>query len=289
MSTMINGVLCQELCRDGDVTEGFDRLQGPTASKAYLCPWGSRFKVAQGFLGLSNTTSVGGLINLLTPLPYPEPFVVGVQQTMYASNIQIKGVGSPTQGTYQAQWTDAIVMVGYACLPWSFSGVGYNQIDPANPFIYAEQNISFSSEWITVPGSAVRYASNSKKLDQDWGFRSPLANLNISLKYIPYLPAQQILIAAQSPISSADYLGVAAGYLLFNGAENHQTFMSDGTFAQTFDMSFTVRTVAPWDFVYNGALGIWDQVYSPALVPFVNAYGNPQRSDLSAIIASVYG
>ncbi len=274
MAITINGIVCQELVEA--FGESFDLTQGPTARKGFLCAWNDRYTVANGLLGLSNTTHVGGLITLLTPAQYPQ------RTTMYAHTIEVRGVGTPTQGSAQIQWTNAILTVGYQCLPWSFAGLDYMQLDPTHPYIYAEQNFSFSTEFITVPGKQVKYATSGKTLDQDWGFMSPKLDMSITLKYVPYLPAQQILNALQAPVNSTTYLGCAAGFLLFNGAENHQTRMTDGTFTQDVTYSFSYRPIAPWDYSYDGTNNRWDQVVA------LDGSNVLNRSDLSLIIPGDY-
>ncbi len=276
MAQTIAGIVCQELVEA--FGEGFDSTGGPTARKGYLCAWVDRYTVANGLLGLSNTTNVGGGITLTTPAQYPQ------RTTMYATNIEIRGAGPPTQGTQQLQYTYAVLMVSYQCLPWSFQGVDFMQLDYTHPFIYAEQSFNFTSEWITVPGRNTYYLTSwpTKKLDQDWGFRSPIVNFTITLKYVPYLPVAQILIASQSPINSTTFLGCSPGFLLFNGADSHSTRAVDGTFTQEVSYSFSYRPIAPWDYVFNGSLPGWDRV--------VDSAGNPiqQRSDISTVFPSGY-
>jgi hypothetical protein len=138
MALLINGVLCQELLEA--FGEAFDLTGGPTAKKGLICDWGLRYQAATGLLGLSSTTGVGGGITLLTPLQYPE------RTTMYAHSIEIRGAGRPTQGAAQLQYDFAVLMVTYQCLPWSFSGIDYMQLSPANPYVYDKQNMSFCSE-----------------------------------------------------------------------------------------------------------------------------------------------
>ena len=92
-----------------------DLQQGPSARKGFLVPWVSRFQVAIGFLGLSKTTSIGGLITLNTPLAHPE------LTHAYAHSVEIQGVGAPTQGGNQLAYDKCIVWVNYKMLPWSFS------------------------------------------------------------------------------------------------------------------------------------------------------------------------
>ena len=280
MALTIGGVVCEELV--AEQLEEFDILAGPTQMKGFLCPWANRFQVAQGLLGLSTTTHIGGLITLNNPFQYPE------MATSYASHVAIKGVGPPTQGPIQFAFTKAKLVVTFSCHPWSFAGLSSNdfanQIDPTHPYIYAEQNLDFGSEWITVPGKSVYWKSSGLPLGPDtpWGFRSPIVHMRISIKYIPYIPAAAILSASAAPINSTPYLGCAAGFLLFGGAPTQQARMSDGSLTQSADYTFSYRPIAPWDYTYNGALPGWDQV--------VDSTGAniQKRSDISTVIPAYY-
>ncbi len=281
---VINGVTCQEEVVDN--SEAFDVMTGPQATKAFICDWNSRWQVIVGLLGLNSAVHIGGLITLNLPMRYPD-----FQQTavsLYAASVAIQGIGKPYQNTYSVGYTIARIIVNYRSFPWSFAGLGSNdfnnQIDPAHPYVYAEQNMSFTSEWITVPGKSVFWKSSGKPLGSEapWGFRSPIVNFTIDLKYVPYIPAGAIIQATAAPINSATYLGAAAGQLLFNGAESHQARMSDGSLTQSVAYSFSYRPIAAWDFAYNGDLPGWDQV--------VDKTGTniQQRSDLSTVIPTSY-
>ena len=273
---VINGVTCEELV--ADQLEEFDILGGPSQTKGFLVPWAQRFQAAQGLLGLSVSTSIGGLITFNNPYQYPE------MATSYASHVAIKGVGPPTQGPIQFAFAQAKLAVTFSCHPWSFAGLSANafnsQIDPEHPYIYAEQSLDFGSEWITVPGKSVYWKSSGLPLGQDtpWGFRSPIIHMRISIKYMPYIPAAAIIAASAAPINSATYLGCAAGYLLFGGAPTQITRMSDGSLTQTADYTFSYRPIAPWDYTYNGAKPGWDQVLDST------GANIQQRSDISNII-----
>lgn len=282
MAVTINGVVCQELV--DDYSEQFDITQGPTARKGYLCPWASRFQVAHGFLGLSSVPALGGLISLQLPLPYPELAAESTNTlaSMYARTVEITGAGPPIQGLANIAFTSAKVYVTYGPFPWTFQGIDYFQLDPANPYIWAEQHIDYSGEYITIPGNKVFFKSSGKRLDADWGFFSPIADLTISLKNFPYLPAATVLNALQAPINSVSFLQVNPGYLMFKGLQDTRTKASDGTQTADTTFAFSYRSIAAWDQVYNGATNAWDQV--------VNASGMPiiARSNLAALIPTSY-
>ncbi len=284
MGVLINGVFCNEEVNDN--SEEFDIISGPQATKVYLCDWNQRWTVVVGLLGLNSSVSIGGAITLQLPMRYPD-----FQQTavsLYAATVAVQGLGPPYQNTYSVGYQAARIIVNFRSFPWSFQGLSANdfnnQIDPTHPYVYAEQNLSFTSEWITVPGTQVKFNGSGNKLgNRNWGFRYPIVNMAISLKYVPYIPAAQIIAATAAPINNAMYLGVPAGQLLFNGCETHQARMSDGTLAQSADYSFSYRPIAPWDYDFDGAANAWDLV--------VNLSGTAvqKRSDLSGIIPIYYG
>jgi hypothetical protein len=199
MAVVINGVLAQELVEG--YSEGADILSGFVATKKYLVSWPQRFTFVHGVLGLSSTVSVGGLITISYPLAYPEIASESSNSlaSCYASTVEIHPVGNPTQGTNNIAYPYCIVTVRFRAFNWSFQGIDYQQIQPLSPFIYCEQHITYSSEYITIPGTSVYWQSTGVPLsttgDANWGFLVPQAELNISLKNCPYLPAQSTLAA----------------------------------------------------------------------------------------------
>lgn len=282
MAVTINGVICDELV-DG-YTEAYDIQCGPMARKGYICAWANRFAVAHGFLGLSSTTNIGGFITLNAPLAFPELAAESSNAlaSMYARSVEIVGVGPPVQGTRNISYPYAKVYVTFGPFNWSFSGIDYFQLDPTHPYFFSEQHVDFSAEYITIPGKSVFFKSSGKKLDQDWGFFSPIADMTITLQNYPYLPAATVLNALQAPINSTNYLQCNAGFLMFKGAQDDRTQTADGTQTAKVTYAFSYRPIAPWDYVYNGAAGIWDQVVDSTGTAII------ARSNLSTIIPGTY-
>jgi hypothetical protein len=282
MAVTINGIFCNELV--DSYTESYDIQSGPSAIKGYICGWADRFTVIHGILGLQSTPALGGLITLNLPMAYPELAAESTNAlaSMYARSVQVYGKGPPIQGANNIAFTSAVIYVTFGSFPWTFSGIDFFQLDPVHPYIWAEQNIDFSSEWITVPGKSVFFKTTPARLDQPYGFFSPMADMSITLKNVPYLPSAQILSSMQAPINSVAYLQCNPGFLMFKGGHSHRVMTSDGTQAIDLELSFSFRSIARWDQVYHGAANAWDQV--------VNASGTPiiGSSDLSVIIPSAY-
>lgn len=274
MAITINGIVCQEIV--DQFSEQFDLLNGPTAKKGFLCNWGDRYTVAVGLLGLNYSQSIGVGITIHTPMPYPEI------STMYANRIEIEPKGPPTQGTHQLQYPQCIVWCYYQCLPWSFSGLddpsGQNSL---GAYIYAEQQMDSSVEWVSVPGRYTKFATGGKPTGSDYGFRLAIVEMLITIHRMPYLPSTQVL-SLSGYINNQTFLGVKAGYLLFNGTRTHQTRSTDGTINTDVTYSFSARSQR-WDYAYNPAKPGWDQVLDSATgQPFIPS------TDLSVAIPQAF-
>lgn len=283
MAVFINGILCQELV-DG-YTESYDIQGGPGAVKGYLCNWADRFTVVHGILGLASVPLPGGLITLKLPLPYPELAAesTNLLASMYARTCAVFGVGPPVQGANNIAFPAARIYVTFGSFPWTFAGIDFMQLDPTRPLIYAEQHIAFSDEFITIPGKSVFFKTTPARLDQPYGFFSPLADMTITLKQVPYLPAPAILAALQAPINSVPFLGCAAGNLIFRGGQDDESQSSDGTQTRDLTLSYSFRPIARWDQVYHGSANAWDQVVNAAGAPIIKS------SDISTVIPAAYG
>lgn len=274
----IGGIPAYELV--ADFREGYDLLGGPTARKGYLVNWYDRQTFAKGLLGLSNTTSVGGLISLQTPYPYPE------LSTMYATSIEIIPVGNPIQGTRQIAWPAAKVYANFACLPWSFSGIEsptdvYQNIDPATPLVWCEQTMTTSTEYMSIPTVGLVTAAGNLLQDTHWEMPIFRADLSITFLRMPYYPAQQLLTAGKSQLNSKTFLGIAPGYMMFIGSSQKQTRDTAGNFTRDVTLNFAYRNLQ-WDYTWDGKAGGFYQVKQTGGTPMI------ATSDLNSLIPTAY-
>lgn len=263
MAITINGVVCEELVEG--FAENVDLLQGFSASKGFLCDWNSRYLVANGLLGLTTVVSIGGLITLHYPAQYPQlPNVQGV----YCQRIRIEPRGSPVGSSPQLIWPKAVVWAEYGRLP--FFANPFQQIDPSTPLPYAEQRISASCEWVTIPGQFTKFKTSGIRTGQDKGIRLALAELEIRFPSLPYMPSS-VVFSSAGMINNAPFLGVGTCKLIFNGVGTQTTANYDGSYTQEATYSFTARTQR-WDYAFDGANNRWDQVVWPdGSTPFITA------------------
>lgn len=273
MSVTIGGVVCQELV-DG-LVEGI-REGGPYATKKYLCAWSDRYALANAMLGLVSSSGTGGSITFTNPQQYPE------SHNMWAREIEIEGVGQPTQGAVQLQYPKARVTVAYAVPQFGYLQYPQNSFDPAHPYVYASQALRFTSETITLDASCVLLA-NGHRLYVPPAIQVANIDLRITLHRVPYLDAATIVAASQKPLNNATFLGVPAGYLRFQGADTNVQASSDGTYTQEVTYDFAARSLLRWDEAFDP-----DGVSGPQQVRY-NGTAVLQRSDLSKLIPSAYG
>jgi len=260
MAVTINGVSCDEIVRG--YGENAD-MRGIGSRKGYLCNWSDRFTVARGLLGYATATGVGGTVTLVTPTRHPE------LNNCYCTAVEFEPQGTPSQGASQLAFTKCIVwgIYGSMSFSWGAAPIPYMNIDPSSPFIYAEQEIDISTEVITIPGRSLRFSGTSARVDQDFGLRLGIVDFKITLHRVPYLPGATILARA-GQINDATYLGVGAGKLLFNGANNKLQVGADGNYTQDITYSFTART-QPWDYSYRASNSTWTKVVTAGGSDFI--------------------
>jgi hypothetical protein len=239
---VINGVNCLELV--AGLEESIPAEHGPVADNGYLCDWALRYQLANGMLGLTSSSSVGGGVTFTHPYPYPE------SSNLWVHSVSIKGVGVPFQGPAQLAFPFAIVTAHFEVPQFGINPDPENSIDPDEPFIYATQEIDYSLDSINIPGSLTQSAFGDD-LNSDWNVQLPRANISIQLHRVPYLPAQQILASLQNPLNGTTFLGMAPRHVMFNGAKTHRTTNSDGTYTQDVGYSFSYRPIVGFDETVN--------------------------------------
>jgi hypothetical protein len=280
MSATINGVSCDELVEG--LSEGIHG-EGPVAVKKYLCDWSSRYAVANGLLGLATNSGGenGSIVFGSGPARYPE------SPNLLAREVGIEGVGQPTQGTSQIQFPKAVITVNYGVTPWQPVVYPQMSFDPAQPFVYATQRISFTRETITIPNSQLYLANGNRLDDTPFGMPIPNAVLTLTLQRVPFLPsAATVWNAMRKPLNNATFLGIPAGYLKFEGLENNEEAMSDGTYSQQVTYTFVARSRLRWDETYDKDPAVTD----PQQIRRGSSAGTAilERSNLAALIPSAY-
>lgn len=275
MARTINGILCQEI--SSGYTESAELGTGVQSRKGFLCSWGDRFTVAQGLLGYTQAASKGAPITFFYPARHPELL------NCYVRRIDFEGVGVPTQGTYQLQYDQVIVWADFGSMRFNPSAQNSfgNGSGGINGFVYAEQKMASSVEWVTIPRRYTKFKTSGKKTGADAGIRLALVEIEITLHALPYMPDKVVLLKS-GQINNSPYLGVGTGKLVFNGVTTSESANTDGTYTAEGTFSFTARSQR-WDYAFDGDNNRWDQVVWPdGSTPFVTT------TDFSTIIPAGY-
>lgn len=272
MAFTINGILCQEIV--AGYTESADLGDGVSSRKGFLCNWADRFTVAQGLLGLTSASGKGSAITLYYPARHPELL------NCYVRRIDFEGVGLPSQGPYQLAWDKCIVWAEFGTGRFNPSGA-LSFGSGSQGFVYAEQKMASSCEWVTIPRRYTKFKTSGKKTGADAGVRLALVEIEITLHALPYMP-DQVVLAKSGQINNAAYLGVGTGKLIFNGVTTSESANTDGTYTAEGTYSFTARTQR-WDYGFDGDSNRWDQIVWPdGSTPFISS------SDFTTIIPTGY-
>jgi hypothetical protein len=247
MSVTIGGIACDELFRDYE--EGVN-ARGPYGSKAYLCDWANRYAVANAMLGLSSYS--GGAVSFTAPMPHPET------PRMYVQDVALAGVGKPGAGTGNIRYEKAVVVARFgvsefgAIIPGDLPA--QLNIDPATPFIYAEQTLEDSVEWKTIPGKKVK-VTGGLPLTQDLAFPIHDVVMNITLHRLPFMPVNTARL--KNRVNSGTFLGCPEGHVMFNGCRTQRAWFSDGSESQDMHLGFTYRIDHEWNETPNPYANGW--------------------------------
>jgi hypothetical protein len=285
LSLIINGVECEEIVKG--YSEGADPSVAST--KQFLCAWADRYRLGNGLLGFATATSIGpdGRVNFTPPNRHPE-------LNIYSKSIHITGVGRPSQGPKQLAFASAIVEVDYGQLDWAAlpedDPDGAQSIDPDNKFLYCTQEIDYSSEYVTVPGSALKYGptGSTKPFNTDMPIKIQMVEMSLMFHKLPYLPVGFAPLVDST--NAGKFLGCAAETVKFNGGKvKRDKYLTSDTgspagITQAVDFSFTWRPKYPWNMIPDpGGGSSW--------VPFSYKSGAKvfPATDLSVVFPRGYG
>jgi hypothetical protein len=235
MSIVINGVTCEVISRD--YREGIDG-RGPSATRGYLCDWASRYRVANGLLGLTTFSGSGPAGNIGLPRPGQLP----ESPNIWATSIRIEGKGQPVENGFGLGYGSAIVWSEYT-VP-EYGVLGEAQIDPATSFVYATQELDSSEMYVSIPGQALVYIDGTPS-NVDRSVIVSVINMTITLHQMPFMPMPALAYAGQ--LNDDVFLGIDRGKVKFDGARVTRDYSSAGDALQKAAFRFSYRPVADWN------------------------------------------
>lgn len=240
-----------------EVSEGVNE-SGPWARKPYLVAWADRYRFAWDMAGLSSSSGGGSWLRI-GPYQYPE------SPNMFAKELTIEPEGGFTVDATNApiQFPQARITVLFGVMDWAALGsqdpfglqsLGSNAAEQSS-LLFATQEIDFSSESITIPGSAWRFSDGTRS-DTPVTRRMAVVHMNLTWHRYPLLPMSMVRTYVDT-VNDATFMGCARGTVYFVGCKTVREAAADGTWTQRVMMSLKWRS-QDWNKVYRPDTLTWD-------------------------------
>ncbi len=203
---------------------------------AFHVLWTDRFAFAKTVAGTVEGT---GPIRRIVPLRYPDSI------NLIAQRLTIEGVGRPVSAVQP--YTAAKITVYFEFVPWLIQG-------NSNPFLAIR--LKFGGNYVTMPGTAFKFASDSTPIKQDMGVFVPEVGYNITIYQGPTLDDATIT-SLVGKINSTIFLNNPVKTMRFDGADADYSMTFDGQQQFTKQFAFTYRA-KPWGQILRPD-GVWEE------------------------------
>lgn len=199
---------------------------------AFVIPWGYRYEFMDLISGTDEAIPLtgGGSITRRVPLRHPERPLV-----FFAVRAECEGWGGP-EGFLDGVGQEVLhshgrVIVEFATLPF-----GSTEDIP-----FSVTRVRHASEFWTVPSTAFVFSDGTKS-DQAGGIDVGVTDISITTFLNPTLNHAQ-LTSFRNKINSVPFLGYAAGFVKFMGADTESPISALGSRTHTKSLTFRHREV----------------------------------------------
>ncbi len=198
--------------------------------------WADRFAFARVVTGTVEGT---GTLRRIVPLRYPD------LTNLIAQSLTIEGVGKPFGPTLP--YSFARITVNFEFVPWLLQG-------DSRPFLAIR--LKYGGNYVTMPGTAFEFGSDSTPLKQDMGTFVPEIGYNVTIYAGPTLDDDTIAGLA-GKINSVVFLNRPIKTMRFDGCDADFSMTFDGQKQFTKQFAFTYRA-KPWGQVLRPD-GVWEE------------------------------
>jgi hypothetical protein len=174
---------------------------------------------------------------------------------LYASQFDITPIASPS----------ALALDGYCALAsqpetvysYCWVGITYSSLTYDPTTLYTVE-VKTGAQEVTAPNYTYHFVSDGSDIDQTVGVLVPNQEITITQMRVPYFDSSQY-ISYQSTVNATQFLGYAAGTVLFNPmTSTYSSSIAAGSPVYQVTFSFTWRYV-PWNWFLKSD-GTWDLV-----------------------------
>ena len=217
------------------------------ATVPYRVNWSDAFTFYDQVMGYPTSPTQGATIVQNAPHRFPATVA-----PIYASRAQISPIGAPAATSSAStpankglspgeHFTKAIVTVVYEPLPFDVDPsqddpAGVNQLDPANPITYCEQEVDAGGKMTTIKGSGYEF-DDGTPVTSDFAKVDVESKIVLTFPRIPYLPWQKVQPYI-GKVNSLAMLGCAAGTLLLENAKIKFSATSQGRKGTSYQLIF---------------------------------------------------
>ena len=166
---------------------------------------------------------VNGTVTRIVPLRFPD------NTNLIARNIDVQLTG---YDSVNSTYSTAKMMVEFATPQWDMSGGS----------AFLTENLKFSSNFITLPGSAYKFGDGTV-VTQDVGRYVPEVEWSVTSYMMPTLDTATIM-SVVGCVNSATILGCAPNTLLFNGVNSQRQTTTGFVNSYETQFSFVYRPVS---------------------------------------------
>lgn len=202
---------------------------GVQATCSWYGPWAERIEFLRVVSGLPEQITYPGGVSVTRIVPLKYPFY----ENVYAYNARARGTGSCSLGgdglTATYDW--AIITVNFKTYPYKLDG------DQA---MITRQDDG-GMEFVTRPGSAYIFPSDSLRINQDVGVPVPTNDFSLTFHRLPFLD-RALWQTLQGRVNTVDFLGYPAGTIQYVGPSSTATV----TIANQFSFEATHRFRFRW-------------------------------------------
>lgn len=266
MAITRNGVTGKELW---DTFKKGRNQSGPYADLSYMIEPGTQKNIDDFIDGVMGGVVVTGnppnqSVKVLSPLNFfgnPKLWAVQAECTGAGESYALSAGGHPA-------FNAAVVAVHFEVPAWPITPADDpggqqsfpNDNQPGEPILYADCEIDFGGDLITIPNTSLKFVSDDTPVDAPVARRVGVTTWRITRHLFPYLPHSQVR-SLLNKVNDDTFMGCNIGTVLFSGAKTRQQRTSDGTKVQAWELEFQIRE-KNWNYYLRPDGLIWGAVCS---------------------------
>ncbi len=231
--------------------------------RIFKVDWSDAFEFAKELYGRFTIFPLGG---------YQQPARFPYLDYLYCNNVRVVGLGKPGESTNE---DGTYITYAYAKVTATYGPM--TGVDPEDPEVIEEENVSVSAEMLTLEDDSYEFAAAVAAVPSTAmpGRIETTSGFSVTRYHVASLPDATIE-GLTGKVNNATWRGKTAGYVLFAGADGRRSITVDGADDWEITYNFLVKSHS-WNHVYRSDHGHYEAVrtkigHDPIYEP--GAFGN---------------